>query len=64
MSVPDDTVTPMPDEVPDPVSATEPTADPAPDDVPGDTGADVSAEDRPVLVVPPVRPMGSSSGSL
>lgn len=30
MSVPDDTVTPTPDEVPDPVDATAPQADPAP----------------------------------
>lgn len=30
MSVPDDTVTPTPDEVPDPVEATAPHADPAP----------------------------------
>ncbi|GIG40668.1 hypothetical protein [Cellulomonas phragmiteti] len=30
MSVPDDTVTPTPDEVPDPVEATAPQADPAP----------------------------------
>ena len=30
MSVPDDTVTPTPDEVPDPVATTAPRAEPAP----------------------------------
>lgn len=32
MSIPDDTVTPTPDEVPDPVAATAPAAPAAPDD--------------------------------
>ncbi|MBO0898971.1 hypothetical protein J1G42_03150 [Cellulomonas sp. zg-ZUI222] len=32
MSVPDDAVTPTPDEVPDPVEATAPRADPPPDE--------------------------------
>ncbi|MCC2314220.1 hypothetical protein [Cellulomonas xiejunii] len=47
MSVPDDTVTPTPDEVPDPVTATAPHAPPAPEDAVGDDQEDASgAADR------------------
>lgn len=44
MSVPDDTVTPTPDEVPDPVTATAPQADPAPDDDADNRGLPVIEE--------------------
>ena len=54
MTVPDDHVTPTPDEVPDPVAAAEPQADPAPEDVPEDQAV---ADEKGVLPgITPVRP--------
>ncbi|WP_163276394.1 hypothetical protein [Cellulomonas iranensis] len=44
MSVPDDTVTPTPDEVPDPVKATAPQAPPAPDEDGDNSGLPVIEE--------------------
>ncbi len=49
MSVPDDAVTPTPDEVPDPVEATAPRADPPPDDDPAGLPGD---EEGTILPVP------------
>ena len=58
MSVPDDNVTPTPDEVPDPVDATAPQAPPAPDDPVADTPEDASgrADEKGVLPGVPARP--------
>jgi len=54
MSVPDDTVTPAPDEVPDPVEATAPQAEPAP----GEDEAGLPAEEGTILPIP-----GNRAGS-
>jgi len=58
MSVPDDNVTPTPDEVPDPVDATAPQAPPAPEDAVGEDQEEASgaADDRGVLPGIPARP--------
>ncbi|MBF0688455.1 MAG: hypothetical protein IR158_11920 [Cellulomonas sp.] len=58
MSVPDDNVTPTPDEVPDPVDTTAPQAPPAPDDPEVDTPEDESgrADEKGVLPGVPTRP--------
>ncbi|GIG40667.1 hypothetical protein [Cellulomonas phragmiteti] len=59
MSVPDDTVTPTPHEVPDPVEATAPTADPALDDAPDDALPDGTEPGDPGTVQIPGNRAGS-----
>ncbi|MCC2336138.1 hypothetical protein [Cellulomonas wangsupingiae] len=54
MSVPDDTVTPTPDEVPDPVDATAPRAKPAP----GEDEDAQPAEQGTILPIPGNRASG------
>lgn len=58
MTLPDDHVTPTPDETPDPVAATVPDPDPAPEDAPVDA-AELPQDDHGILPgVFPVRPVG------